>query len=588
MLIRDIRKQVIDEICAASTFTETQVDGALFVSSKPDVGDFVFMMQKITRDSSEPKVVSEALSRSAAIENVTLSGSALFIRIHKKQLLKSLFTEVYEERYKDDLMIGSGKNVVVEYSSPNVAKIFHAGHLRTTMLGNFLKNLYTMCGYKVVSINYLGDWGKQFGLIGYYYTEKKRNNDRKAISIFDEDIAESVSCDLKNMALDGNAAKESRRDILKYLFDIYVEVSRKAKTDPEIDKGARLFFKELEDGKKENMELWRKIRELSIAKYKEVYEKLGVHFDVYSGESQYGHSAKKLVMESDVVTTDDDGSMVIDLDELGKFIVLKSDGSTLYQTRDIAAVFDRIQKYNPEKILYVVATEQNDYFVKMKAAVEKMGAKKDLVEHVRYGLVLGMSSRMGRVVFLEDIIKDTSDAMLEVMKQSNFEGVEDMNKTALTLAISGMIVQDFGAKKAKDYTFMISRCTSIEGVTGPYLQYTHCRISSIARKNKDVHIDGVDGIDFAHVQDDAVEKLAFLLIQYPEVILECMHTHEPQVLLDFVMKVAKHVNGIFSKLRVMGCEDAEVAKARLFVYLCAQKVLRKGMEVLGLQPLDKM
>eukprot|EP00866_Antonospora_locustae_P000692 jgi/Antlo1/692/603 len=606
MLIKGIKKQIVGELQPVLPFPSAHIENALSLCTKPDVGDFVLMMQKISRDSIDLVLISKRLEFSPIVQSVTVSGSTLFIKLDKKKLLKSFLVEIYEGKYKDELLsVGTGKNVVIEYSSPNIAKIFHAGHLRTTMIGNFLKNLYRKFGYNVTSINYLGDWGKQFGLVGYYFFEKMKRGEaclemlEKAVeNVEKKKSASGNECSNgheKNTDKDDvshNTEKKNMQnvdDVLKYFFNIYVEVSRKAKEDPNIDKAARVFFKEMEDGKPENIELWRNIRELSIRKYKEVYEMLGVHFDVYSGESEYGKRGKEIITGSSAVSTDNDGSKVIDLGKLGKLIVIKGDGTTLYQTRDIAAVFDRVEKYNPEKILYVVATEQSDYLAKLGAAVKKLGIERDVVEHVEHGMVMGMSSRKGTVVFLEDIINDTKKAMLDTMKKSDrFECIDDVDETALVLAVSGIIVQDFGAKRRKDYTFSISRCTSIEGNTGPYLQYTHCRMSSIEKRNEGVSIESSENIDYSCIEEELVLMLAFHLVQYPIVLLECLETHEPHILLEFVMKLAKYVNRMFGSIKVVGSNTVEIARARLLVYLCAKNVLGDGMKILGLKPLDRM
>lgn len=591
-----IKAQAVTEIKKClEEFSYQQIEEALMISSKPESGDFVLMLPKISRDRNQDARLINAIKLSSSFESVKDSGSILFIKIYKKTLLKSFLCEVYEEKYKKDIEIGQNKNMIIEYSSPNIAKIFHVGHLRSTILGNFLKNLYLKCKYNVTSINYLGDWGKQFGMIGYYLSQviySNKNNHGTQVSEKVNSNASSVlglkkECKFfNNMNLDQR--KELEKDPLKYLFKIYVEVSNKAKEDPKIEMSAKIFFKEMEEGKEENINLWRGIRELSIKKYKEIYEKLGVFFDVYSGESEYGEKGKNIILNSHAVSKDEDGSMVIDLGDLGKFIVLKSDGSTLYQTRDIAAVFDRIEKYNPEKIIYVVASEQNDYFIKLNAALKKIGTDKDIIHHVGYGMVLKMSTRKGKVIFLEDIIEDTKNHILDIMKKTGTKCKEDLEETALKLAISGIIVQDFGAKRRKDYTFSIERCTSTEGMTGPYLQYTHCRICSIQENNKEIIIGPASEIDFEHINNDLVQRLSFYLIRYPEILHECLDTHEPHILVDYLMKLAKQVNVIFSKIRVKSSETVEIARARLFVYLCAKKILCSGMCLLGLKPLNRM
>lgn len=606
MLIKKIKEQIVSEFQSMVPFSSTQIENALSLCTKPDVGDFVLMMQKIVRESINLELIAERLKFTPAIESVTVSGSTLFIKLDKKKYLKSSLAEVYESKYEAELSaVGTGKNVVVEYSSPNIAKMIHAGHIRTTMIGNFLKNLYSKLGYNVTAINYLGDWGKQFGLVGYYFSEKKKIGEtclmvleRELRSVTEKKAASGSECSngLKKITDENGAADitkekeiQNSEGVLKYIYNIYVEMDRRSKKDPEVDKAARTFFKEMEEDKPENIELWRNIKDLSLKKYKEMYEMLDVDFDVYSGESDYAKRGKEIIMESSIVSTDTDKSKVINLGDLGNLIVMKKDGTTLYQTRDIAAAIDRIERYNPEKILYVVATEQSDYFTKLRAVLKKLGIERDMIVHVEHGMVIGMSSRKGTAVFLEDVIDDTKKAMLDVMKKSGrFECIDNADDTALVLAVSGIIVQDFGAKRRKDYTFSISRCTSIEGNTGPYLQYTHCRISSIEKNNKKISVKSCEDIDYSCIEDELVLSLAFHLIKYPSVLLECLETHEPYELLEFLLKLAKYVNRMFRSVKVIDSETVEIAKARLLVYLCAKKTLADGMKILGLKPLDRM
>ncbi|KCZ76879.1 arginine-tRNA ligase, partial [Anncaliia algerae PRA109] len=353
MLIDDITKELVLRIAEITGQPIEKILEALTFSIKADQSDYTLEVVKFSKNPTEEATrLSELILCIPLVEMCFTHGPVVFIVIKKYEYTRKFLMEAYESEYKFDL--GKGDTVVIDYSSPNIAKIFHIGHLRTTIIGNFLKNIYTKFGFKTIGINYLGDWGKQFGLVCTGFKK--------------------FGCE-----------ETLKKDPLKHLFDIYVKISAEAKKDKQVDEEARIFFKEMEEKKEENLSLWRKFRELSIKKYEEIYKMLNVHFDVYSGESFYGEKGKEIIMEnSHLITTDDDGSKIISLGENGNFLVLKNDGSSLYSTRDIAAAFDRKNLYNPKKILYVVANEQSSYFVQLKCALSKLGYDSDIITHVEY------------------------------------------------------------------------------------------------------------------------------------------------------------------------------------------------------------
>ncbi|KAF7684178.1 Arginine--tRNA ligase [Astathelohania contejeani] len=545
-----------------TNLSEDVIKSSLEVSKNTKRADFTLQVAKFSRDSiNDARKYYEALvserENGDVIENCELLGSLIAIKLNRKMLIKEALKTVFNPGFGITNK-GDGKTIVLDYSSPNIAKIFHAGHLRTTMIGNFIKNLLKANGYTTVSINYLGDWGKQFGFIGVGFN-KYGNED------------------------------ELKRDPIKHLFEIYVRMNKEAKEDPKIDEQAKKYFKELEEGKEENLKLWKNFRELSIEKYKELYKKLNVEFDVYSGESFYGHEGKRIVEGCGLAVRDDDGSLYFDLEELGKFLVLKADGSTLYSTRDIACAIERIKKYKPEKIIYVVASQQDLHFKQLFRVMKMLGYDENIFQHVNMGMVNGMSTRRGTVVFLEDIIETAKECMLEAMKsnESKFEKIVDVDATTEALAVSAMIIQDFSAKRIKGYDFNMSRNTASEGETGPYLQYTHCRLASIEAMNPEIKLGDIETINSDLITEENLREILFYLLRYPSVIEDCLNTFEPCKLVTYLMKLAKLVNGVFSACRVMG-REYELARARLAVFCAAKVVLGKGMEILGMIPLKRM
>lgn len=538
----------------------------------------------------------------------------------------------------------TGLFYIIEYSSPNIAKKFHPGHLRTTVLGNFIKNLCEVMGIKTHSINYLGDWGKQFGLLGVGF--------------------ERFGCE-----------QEMMRDPIKHLYDVYVRTNAEG-----LDDEAKAWFTDLETGKKENIELWQRFRRLSVEKYKELYEVLNCRFDEYSGESLYGEMGREIVnrlennepiveskedvkkkimrkvvrkmekyvdalfekellksttgleelgIKDDIVNRkqrkdantvknsikvraeknkikpekklvkkdDNDESRYIETSH-GKLCVLKNDGSTLYSTRDLAAAVDRIKRFNPDKIIYVVASQQDLYFKQLFECLHRAGVgfkkNESIFQHVNYGMVEGMSTRKGNVEFLEDIIDEARNVMLNKMKDNKdkFDKIEDIDKTAEILAVSALIVHDFDAKRIKNYRFNMNQCTEINGFTGPYLQYVHCRLKSIEDRNKGLFdFDGLTEENFDSIYagstEEKLNEIIFTLSKYPLTLEKCMVNYEPSTLVTYLMDLCKSVNGIVSQYKVLN-EVRDVAIKRLVFYRAARIVLGNGLKVLGITPLDRM
>ena len=379
--------------------------------------------------------------------NVTVDGMAL-MRDTVRMVL-----EMDESYGRTDL--GQGKNVLVEFCSCNVGKPFHAGHLRTTIIGNFLKNLYKLHGFSTLGMNYLGDWGKQYGLLA---------------------IAFARYGDMKKLEEDANL----------HLYEVYVAINRDLEKEPELEEQARQYFVRMERGDEEALSLWRKFRDLSIVNYKKVLARLGVVHDIYSGESLYEEQMKLRIQElkDKSLLEESKGALVVNLESsgLGKPLVIKSDGATLYLTRDIAAAQDRFESYNLDRSVYVVSSQQDLHFQQLFKICELMGKEwMPNMRHISFGMVKGMSTRKGTVVFLQDILDESKHVMLSVMQKNpaKYAEIADPEGTADTLAVSALIVQDLASKRIKDYDFNMDRMTQFEGDTGPYLQYAHARTASI-------------------------------------------------------------------------------------------------------------
>ncbi|PWN42805.1 arginyl-tRNA synthetase [Ceraceosorus guamensis] len=476
---------------------------------------------------------------------------------------------------------GVGKDLIVEFSSPNIAKPFHAGHLRSTIIGAFLANLYEANGWYVERWNYLGDWGKQFGLLAVAW----------------------------GMYGDEAALKE---DAVKHLYDIYVRINREAEEHPEYHDQARAFFKKMEDDDPAALALWQKFRDLSIAKYKDTYARLNVHFDVYSGESQVTKQsiseALTHIKTSDYIEKADNGAYLIDLNQykLDKTVIERQDGTPLYITRDIGEAKQRWDTWNQkrgkgfDKMIYVIATQQNLHLAQFFKVLELMGydwaqPEQQRLLHINFGLVKGMSTRKGTAVFLDHILDEAGENMHNVMKsnEDKYKLVAEPEKTADVLGMTAVKIQDMTGKRINDYNFDWNRMLSFEGDTGPYLQYNHTRLCSVERKVQET--DGLvlsDPLDPSTLRLDLLSEpkardLVMLLAQWPEVVRRALDDLQPSTIVQYCFKLCHSISSAWEVLLVKG-QERDLALARLFAYRCARDVLSAAMRLLTLQPLQRM
>ncbi|KKA28647.1 hypothetical protein TD95_001891 [Thielaviopsis punctulata] len=487
------------------------------------------------------------------------------------------------------------KRIIVEFSSPNIAKPFHAGHLRSTIIGGFLSNLYAGAGWDVIRMNYLGDWGKQYGLLALGF---EKYGDEEAL----------------------------KADPINHLYQIYVKINAdKSKEDEEIaqltaagktaeaaqlketgtDEQARKYFKLMSDGDSKALAQWQRFRDLSIVRYKETYARLNIAFDDFSGESQVKQEAMEQAAKTLIdkgIAEESEKALIIDFSKhvagkagksLEKPIIRKKDGTALYLTRDISELIRRHEVYGYDQMIYVVASAQDLHLKQLFKIIELMG-REDLakkVQHVNFGLVLGMSTRKGTVVFLDDILREVGEHMHEVMKKNEdkYKQVENPEATADILGISSVMVQDMTGKRINNYEFDMDAMTSFEGDTGPYLQYAHARLASIGRKAR---ATGVTDADVAAAKWELLSEshainLVRLLGQYPDVFVNTLKTLEPTTILTYLFKMTHVLSSSYDVLRVVGSEK-DVLVARLALYEAAKQVLGNGMRLLGLTPVERM
>ncbi|KAL8905127.1 MAG: hypothetical protein Q9207_002828 [Kuettlingeria erythrocarpa] len=493
------------------------------------------------------------------------------------------------------------KRVVIDFSSPNIAKPFHAGHLRSTIIGGFLANLYEAAGWDVVRVNYLGDWGRQFGLLAEAYrmygSEEKLEQDPighlfdiyvevNKVSKPEEDEIKEKKEHLEKLAADKKDTTELEKEI-------------ELLESKSVNEKARQYFKRMENGDPDALATWKRFRDLSIERYKKTYARLNIHYDSYSGESQVEKERMDRAteqLEKSGVSEDSRGAVIVDLTKnpktksLGKALVRKRDGSSLYLTRDIGEAVKRCELYDPDKLIYVVATQQDLHLAQSFKILELMGHQ-DIAEkcqHVKFGMVQGMSTRKGTVKFLDDILRDVGDKMHEVMKgnEKKYQQVEDPEQTADTLGITAVMVQDMTGKRINNYEFSLERMTSFEGDTGPYLQYAHARLCSITRK-AGLTAEDLEAADLSLLQESHAINLVRALSSWPDVVQNTLKTQEPVTVLSYLFKMTHMLSSSYDVLQVVGSEP-ETKKARMALYEAARQVLNNGMKLLGLSPVERM
>lgn len=568
-----LRNYITDELHELTKVDKKIVFESLDIPNTLEKGDLIIPIPRLRLKGINPKEKAvewaAAFKKGQYLKEIKSEGPFLQFFMNSNVLYNILIKDVLKRKADyGSLPVGLGKKIVVEFSSPNIAKPFHAGHLRSTIIGGFLSNIYEKFGYDVTRINYLGDWGKQFGILAVGF-EKYGSEDALV------------------------------KDPINHLFEVYVKISGDATAegdDSAIHAKAREYFKRMEDGDETALALWRRFREYSIEKYVETYQRLNINFDVYSGESQVPKDIMTKVsniFEERGLLYEDRGAKLIDLSKynkkLGKCLIQKSDGTSIYLTRDVGEAIKRKELYDFDQMIYVIACQQDLHVAQFFEILKQMGFPwaKDLM-HINYGMVLGMSTRKGTVVFLDNILEETKDKMHEVMKKNEgkYAQIENPEEIADLVGISAVMIQDFQSKRINNYEFKWDRMTSFEGDTGPYLQYAHSRLLSVQRKSGFEESELVNA-NYDLLTEDGALDLIRIIAQYPETLKKSIKNHEPSTIVTYLFNLTHVVSTCYDILWVAG-QEKELALARLALYASARQVLNNGMRLLGLTPVDRM
>ena len=533
--------------------------------TKGDVCLPCFKFSKALRKS--PQAIAEELknrldeSGCDLIEKSAVEGGYLNIFYNRSKAAEELFAEVKRNGGAVVAKEQSGKTVCIDYSSINIAKPFHIGHLLTTVIGGSLYRIYKYLGYNAVGINHLGDWGTQFG---------------KMISAY---------------LRWGDDADIEKRGV-RALLDLYVRFHAEAETDKALEAEGRAWFKKIEDGDPQALEIFGKFKDITLKEVKRVYERLGVEFDSYAGESFYNDKMQPVIddLRSKGLLTESEGATVVDLEQYGMppCLILKSDGATLYATRDLAAAVYRKNHYDFYKNLYVVAYQQNLHFRQIFKVLELMGYDwaKDCV-HVAFGMVSlegqgALSTRKGNVVFLDDVLDAAVQKAEEVIDGKNPD-LENKKQIAAEVGVGAVVFGALSSGRIKDLSFSLDKALSFEGETAPYLQYTHARCRSVAERAGEVK----GKFDPSVLCDDDAFTLVRLIGEFDKTVETAAEKYEPSVISRYLLDVAAAYNRFYLNCRIIG-QAPDVSYTRLALTSLVAEVLEKGLNLLLIKAPDKM
>jgi arginyl-tRNA synthetase len=555
-----MKDDVVNLIANEVKLGVSEVENLVEVPPKGEMGDFAFPCFGLAKEKKmNPIVVAEDLAEKfrtelpKEISNVDFKGGYVNFFVDKNILAKKVLSGVGKANF-GKLSTGKGKKVGIDMSSPNIAKPFGIGHLRSTIIGNSIGKIAEANGSKVVKINYLGDWGTQFGKIILAY--KKWGDEKK---------------------LKANA--------IAHLQELYVKVS----ADESLDDDARAEFKKLEEGDGENLKLWKKFKELSVGKFDEIYDLLGISFDVVDGESKYNDEMEAVVKElkKKNLAKEDDGALIVDLEEdgLGVALIKKSDGATLYVTRDLAAAKNRKKKYKFDKMIYEVGQEQTLHFRQVFKILEKMGYEWSLgCVHAAHGLYLDsdgkkFATRKGKTVYMNDILEEVIEKAKKNLLDRDNVPKKELEERARKVALAAIFYGDLKNNREKNMVFDVDRFLSFEGDTGPYLLYSYARASSIVRKVK-----SKKAVKIIDLKDSEI-RLLKKIDSFEDVLARAYENLAPNLIANYCFELAQIFNEFYHDCPVMGSIEEGF---RLKLVDAFRTTLKKGVDLLGIEVIEEM
>ncbi|MBP2025907.1 arginine--tRNA ligase [Peptoniphilus stercorisuis] len=560
--------KILDE--KIESLSAEEIRNAIETPPNYEMGDYafpVFSLAKVYRKN--PAIIASEIAESIdsnLFEKVESASAYINFFINKDVLSENILEEG-KERGSDfgKVNVGQGRNVVVEYSSPNIAKPFHIGHIRTTIIGDSLKRIYDFLGYNTIAINHLGDYGTQFGML---IVAIKKWGDLKVIE----------------------------ENPIPELLKLYVQINAETEKDPALRDECRYWFNQLEKENEEAVELWKWIKEVSLKEFNKVYDMFGIKFDSYNGESFYSDKMPAEVeqLEKSGALVDSEGAKIVDLEKYGlpPSLIIKSDGSTIYITRDIAAAHYRHETYKPYKNIYVVGSQQILHFQQLKAILKEMEYDwSDEVVHVPFGMVSleegTLSTRKGRVVYLEDVLNKAVDKVEEILTEREIqkgEKIENKDELAKQVGIGAVKFQELFNQRIKDYAFSWDKTLAFDGETGPYVQYVHARICSLLEKGG---FSLENEVDPTLLSEEAEVNLLRTLYNFSDVVVDAHEKYEPYFVTRYTTELAKQFNKYYNTTQII-VEDEKLKNTRLLLCYIVKNVIKEGLNLIGVEAPEKM
>ena len=566
----NFKRIIAEKIAKAAELDEEEIYSYIEIPPNQDMGDYAFPCFKLAKALRKaPPIIAtelkEKIEEDNNVEKVDIAGGYLNFYINKLELVKSVLQEIdsKKENYGSN-ETGKNKNIVIDYSSPNIAKPFHIGHLRNTVIGAALYKIYKYLGYNTTSVNHLGDYGTQFGKMIEGYKRWGAEYD-----------------------LESNPIDEC--------MNIYVRINNLCKEDEAVLEQCRENFKKIEEGDPYCVEIWNKFKSLSLKEFQKIYDLLGVTFDSFNGEAFYSDKMDEVVeiLEKNNCLKESEGAKIVDLEDkgLGVCMIKKSNGSTSYATRDLAAVLYRSRTYDFDKCLYVVAYEQNLHFKQIFEVAKNLEIPEKCLnglEHVAYGMVRlttgKMSTREGTVIKVDELLQEAIDRVQKVIEEKNPE-MENRSEEAKKIGIGSVIFNNLCSTIIKDQVFDWNTVLNFNGETGPYIQYIYVRTKSVLEKAG--YVPNINEIKFELLQDKESLKVIQTLYNFENILMSVVDKNEPSLLARYLIELAQNYSNFYNENKIID-DNKDIQNARVYLSYAVGNVLKTGAGLLGIKMPNKM
>ena len=566
----NFKEEIAKKVSKATDLDWKTLEEYIEIPKDSKNGDYAFPCFRLAKELKKaPPVIAneikEKIEIQEPIEKIEIAGGYLNFYIDKEMLTKEVLKQIEKQENYGETKIGNGKNIVIDYSAPNIAKPFHIGHLRSTVIGAALYNIYKYLGYNTIGINHLGDYGTQFGKLIEGY--KRWGNEY-----------------------------DIEKEPINELSKIYIRINEACKEDEAILNACRDNFKKLEDGDSYCIEIWEKFRKLSLKEFQKVYDLLGSKFDSWNGEAFYSDKMQEVIdiLQNTGKLIESQGAKIIDLEEQGintPCIIQKTNGSTTYATRDLAAILYRARTYDYDKALYVTSYEQILHFKQVFEVAKLLGLDEKYtngLEHVSFGMVLlptgKMSTREGNIVKLEELLQEAIQRAKQIIEEKN-PSLENKEEVAKKVGIGAVIFNDLANSRVKDEIFDWDTILNFQGETGPYIQYTYVRTKSVLEKAG--YLPKLEEIKIEKLTDIYAQNIIKLIYSFEDTLIQVTNKEEPSILSRYLIDLSKAFSSFYNENKII-VEDKKTQDARIYLTYATGKVLKIGAKLLGINMPDKM